>query len=161
MNSEHNTSRNADGSPIELAHAAAERARHKFPIERRRYPRFATEPMYTAVKVRLLDGDPLEHEGHAYDVAEGGCRFELDRPIAMGTGVAMQLLLPTLLANPLAGSADGQGRAVTVFGNVVWLAGEDEPGPAQMAVAFTRFARDDDRDRLLRELRTGRYRAAA
>lgn len=128
----------------------------RFPIERRRYPRFAVEPMYTSIKVRFLERDSFDHEGHAYDVSEGGCRFELDRGIEMGTAVAMQLTLPTMQS-----ALSGPGRAIFVFGNVVWLEDEDEPGPIRMAIAFTRFARAGDRDRLLAELRTGRYRAAA
>jgi hypothetical protein len=128
----------------------------RFPIERRRYPRFSVEPMYTAIKVRFLDRDTFDYEGHAYDVSEGGCRFELDRGIEMGTPIAMQLTLPTMQS-----SIAGPGRAIFVFGNVVWLEDEDEPGPIRMAIAFTRFARAGDRERLLAELRTGRYRAAA
>lgn len=132
----------------------------RFPIERRRFPRFEVKPMYTSVSVRLLDSERFTEEGHGYDISEGGCRFELDRAIAPGTGIAMQIMLPTM-QNRIGGKVTGPGRAVFVFGNVVWLEDDAEPGPARMAVAFTRFARQGDRERLLGELRTGHYKAAA
>ena len=128
----------------------------RFPIQRRRYPRFEVQPMYTSLTVRFLECEKFDYEGHAYDISEGGCRFELDRGIEMGTAIALQLTLPTMNNQIL-----GPGRAVFVFGNVVWLEDEDEPGPVRMAVAFTRFVRVGDRERLLAELRTGRYKAAA
>ena len=95
------------------AHAAPIR----FPIERRRYPRFEVQPMYTPLSVRFLDSDKFDYEGHAFDISEGGCRFVLDRGIEMGTAIALQLTLPTMNNQIL-----GPGRAVFVFGNVVWLA---------------------------------------
>jgi len=55
----------------------------------------------------------------------------------------------------------GPGRSVFVFANVVWLEDEDQPGPYKMAAVFTHFARAGDRERLLRQFATGRYRAAA
>lgn len=142
----------APAGPDAEQHAAPIR----FPIERRRYPRFEVQPMYTPLSVRFLDSEKYEYEGHAYDISEGGCRFELDRGIEMGTAIALQLTLPTMNNQIL-----GPGRAVFVFGNVVWLEDENEPGPIRMAVAFTRFSRVGDRERLLAELRTGRYKAAA
>jgi hypothetical protein len=124
--------------------------------ERRRYPRFEVEPMYTPIAVRLLDEDAFRLEGHAYDVSEGGLRFETDLPIAPGTKVALQITLPTMNA-----ATGGPGRAVFVFANVVWLEDEDEPGPYKMAAVFSHWARAGDRERLLREFRTGVYRLAA
>jgi len=146
-----------DNAFPKLGQTAAEHdAPIRFPIERRRYPRFEVQPMYTPMSVRFLESEKFDYEGHAYDISEGGCRFELDRGIEMGTAIALQLTLPTMNNQIL-----GPGRAVFVFGNVVWLEDEDEPGPVRMAVAFTRFARVGDRERLLAELRTGRYKAAA
>ncbi len=125
------------------------------PADRRRFPRFRLEPMYAPIAVRFLDSERFDWQGHAYDVSQGGCRFELDRGIEPGTPVAMQITLPTMHAKIY------EPRAVYVFANVVWIEDEDEPGPIKMACVFSRFARAGDEQRLLRELRTGLYRAAA
>lgn len=109
--------------------------------ERRQFERFAVEPMYAPVRVRLLSDEHFTLEGHAYDVSEGGIQIELDRGIDPGTALAVEITLP-------AGSA-GPGRAVFALGNVVWNM-DDELGPARLAIAFTRFARAGDRDRLMR-----------
>ncbi len=127
-------------------------------VNRRQHERFALRPMYTPVSVRTLDEEGFRHEGHAYDVSEGGVRFELDYPIAPGTAVAMQITLPV---GQIVGDEDeGPGRAVFVLGNVVWI-DDSEPGPVQMAVAITRFARVGDRERLMRQLTRGAYSRAA
>ncbi len=123
--------------------------------ERRRFPRFAVEPMYTPIAARLLESERFAHEGHAYDISEGGCRFELDRPIAPGTQIAMQVALPTM------NNDIGPGRAVFVMATVVWLEDEDQPGPYKMAAVFNNFCRAGDRERLLGEFRKGIYRQAA
>ncbi|MBY0311045.1 MAG: PilZ domain-containing protein [Phycisphaerales bacterium] len=124
--------------------------------DRRRFARFQLEPMYTPVAVRLLDSEVFENEGHAYDLSEGGLRFEAERAVPPGTKVALQITLPNLDVRDI-----GPGRSVFVFANVVWLEDEDAPGPYKMAAVFTHFARAGDRDRLLRQFATGRYRAAA
>ena len=123
---------------------------------RRRYERFALSPMYTPVSVRLLDSETFDLEGHAYDISEGGIRFELDRPIAPGTHIAMQIALPAGLGS----AQSGPGRSVFVLGNVVWI-DDEEPGPVRMALAITRFARAGDRERLIERLASGRYARAA
>ena len=125
-------------------------------IDRRQFPRFALEPMYTPVSARLLDSEVFNIEGNAYDISEGGLRFELDRPVAPGTKIALQITLPTMNHEDI-----GPGRSVFVFANVVWLEDEDQPGPYKMAAVCTHFARAGDRERLLRQFATGRYRAAA
>lgn len=124
--------------------------------ERRQFPRFVLEPMYTPVAARLLDSEVFSIEGHAYDVSEGGIRFELDQAIPPGTKIAMQITLPCIGANDI-----GPGRTVLVFANVVWLEDEDEAPPYKMAAVFTHFVRACDRERLIRQFATGRYRAAA
>jgi hypothetical protein len=124
---------------------------------RRRHERFALAPAYTEVAVRLLDSEHFTLEGHAYNISEGGVQFELDRPIAPGTPVAMRITLPR--GRREAGD-NGPGRAVFVLGNVVWL-DESEPGPARMALVVTRFARAGDRERLLERLSSGAYARAA
>ncbi|MCA3006220.1 MAG: PilZ domain-containing protein [Planctomycetaceae bacterium] len=145
--------------PIVPAPASSEPFKVRSGADRRRYPRFMTEAMYTPMAVRLLDSDHFSLDGHAFDISEGGLRFELDRGIEPGTGVALRIMLPTMTgATP---ARPGPGRAVFAFANIVWLADEDEPGPVKMAAVFTRFARTGDRERLLAELRTGVYQAAA
>jgi hypothetical protein len=125
-----------------------------FTINRRRFERFALSPMYTPVAVRLLADDAYEFEGHAYDVSEGGLRFELDYPIEPGTPVAVTVLLP--------GHGPESSRSVCVYANVIWVENdEDEPGPVRMAAAFTKFARAEDKERLLGLLGSGRVARAA
>lgn len=125
-------------------------------MDRRRHVRFQLEPMYTPVALRGMDGEIFDNDGHAYDISEGGVRFEADGPVAPGTKVAMQITLPNLDSRDI-----GPGRSVFVFANVVWLEDDDQPGPYKMAAVFTHFVRAGDRERLLRQFATGRYRAAA
>lgn len=126
------------------------------PVNRRKHPRFTLEPMYTPIAVRRLDREHFDLDGHAYDISEGGVRFELDEVVPPGTRIAMQITLPNLDAHEI-----GPGRSIYVFANVVWLEDEDEPGPVRMAAVFSEFVRAGDRERLLRQFSTGRYRAAA
>lgn len=127
-------------------------------INRRQYERFALPPMYTPVCVRPVEGEGPALEGHAYDVSEGGIRFELDSAIPSGTAVAIQLTLPAAPGD--IESELGSTRTVCVYGNVIWV-DESEPGPVRMALAITRYSKVGDRERLLRRLSTGRYRRAA
>ena len=121
-------------------------------LNRRRHERFCLLPMYTPVTIRVLDGE-REFQGHAYDISEGGVRFELDGPVAPGTPVALLV--------HLAGEFQSE-HMVIVHANIVWVdESPDEPGPVRMAAAFTRFARAGDRERLLRHLSSGRYARAA
>lgn len=128
--------------------------------ERRQFPRFVLEPMYTPLAVRRLESDDsvgaFDVEGHAYDISEGGVRFELDKPLRPGTRIAMQITLPSLNDGDI-----GPGRTILVFANVVWLDEDDQIAPYKMAAVFTHFARAGDRDRLVRQFASGRYRAAA
>ena len=127
-------------------------------INRRRYERFVLSPMYTPVSVRRSESTGEFFEGHAYDVSEGGCQFELDHGIACGTPIFLQVTLP---AGSWSECDDlGPGRTVGVYGNVVWN-DESEPGPARMAVAFTRFVLAGDKERLLRQITSGRLSRAA
>ncbi len=113
--------------------------------------------MYTTLSVRTMDETVFTRHGHAYDLSEGGARFELDVPIEPGTQIAIQIQLPE---SAIEGGDVGPGRAVFVIGNVVWC-DIAEPGPAKMAVAFTRFARTGDRDRLLKPFQNGFMRRVA
>ncbi len=126
-------------------------------IERRAFERFATAPMYTTISARTLEEQNFTRHGHAYDISEGGVRFELDEPIEPGTAVAVQISLP---AAAFEAGDIGPGRAIFVVGNVV-RCDIDEPGPCKLAVAFSRFARSGDRDRLLRPFQTRSLRRVA
>ena len=125
-------------------------------VDRRTYPRFQLEPMYTPLAMSMGDEEKFENEGHAYDISEGGVRFEAENPVQPGTRVTIRITLPNLNEHDLE-----TNRTVLVSANVIWLEDEDEPGPYKMAAVFTHFARAGDRERLLRQFATGRYRAAA
>ncbi len=113
--------------------------------------------MYTPLAIgEVGEHNALTNEGHAYDISEGGIRFEAEQPIAPGSTVQMRITLPNLSEHDLESN-----RTVLVTANVVWLEDEDEPGPYKMAAIFSSFARVGDRERLLRQFATGRYRAAA
>lgn len=125
-------------------------------MNRRRFERFAVSPMYTDVKVCSLESVLPTLDGHAYDVSEGGVQFELDSILPPGTPVAMELTFP-------GGAFDDfepRANTVVVVGNIVW-ADDSEPGPVRMAVAITRYARETDRERLLKNLSKGRISRAA
>lgn len=128
-------------------------------VERRQFERFLVAPMYSRIAVRFLDEDTFDYEGHCYDISEGGLRFDLDRPIAPGTTVAIRIDLP-LLENGMP-ETPGHGRAIYAVGNIIWLDDEALPGNVKMAVAFTRFGHEGDRDRLLSQFATGRLARAA
>lgn len=120
------------------------------PIDRRRHERFATAPMYTTISARTYDESGFSRHGHAYDISEGGVRFELDQPIEPGTSVDVQIRLPTASIDR---SRETHNRPIYAMGTVVWCE-TGEPGPAKLAVAFSCFAHDSDRERLLDPLRT-------
>ncbi len=125
-------------------------------INRRQHERFVLQPMYTRVALRLLSEDTFTREGHIHNASEGGLMFELDDPIAPGTPVAVQIYLPGLHNDV------GPGRAVFALGTIVWVADDvDEPGPVRMAVSFSHYAREGDRERLIRQLASGRFARAA
>lgn len=127
-------------------------------FNRRRHERFQLVPQYTPVSVRFLDSEHFTQDGHAYNISEGGIQFELDRGIEPGTAVALQVTVPH---DQWTECRDlGPGRSIFVFANVVWL-DDEEPGPARMAAVFTRYAREGDRERLIRQISGGRLRRAA
>lgn len=130
----------------------------KLNTDRRRFPRFDLEAMYTTIAIRTLETDTFELQGHAYDVSEGGLRFELDRGIECGTQVAIMINLPTMNTGT---DTFGPDNAVYVFATVVWIEDENEAGPIKMAAVFNRWARKGDHERLLAELRKGSYRRQA
>ncbi len=121
-------------------------------FNRREHERFALPAMYTSVEAMR---NPREAEeplvGHAYDISEGGARIELDEPLPEGELVHLRLTLP------------GEATHIRANGNVVRVNSEDDdPGPRRIALRFTDFATQTDRDRLLRYLGSGgAVRAAA
>ncbi|MFO0831593.1 MAG: PilZ domain-containing protein [Phycisphaerales bacterium] len=125
-------------------------------INRRRFERFNLPCAYTSIALRTLDSERFEHEGHAYDISEGGVQFELDRGIEPGTAVAIRVDLPTsMLPDDM-----GPGRSVFIMGNIVWM-DDSDVGPARMALAITRFARQGDRERLIKAFAARRLSRAA
>jgi hypothetical protein len=126
--------------------------------DRRRYQRFVLPSMYTEVEVRPLDSEKFEWKGHAYDVSEGGMRFELDRPIEPGTQIAVRLQLPGAQHLTIT-----ERRPVYAFANVVWIEEDDieQGGPVRLACVFTRFVMPGEEARLRARLRSGRYSLAA
>lgn len=125
-------------------------------LERRRFDRFELPAMYTRIAIRTLDGDAVEWDGHAYDISRGGVRFEADKSFEPGTEVAMQIDLPRA---PIERSTEA--RSVFVFGTIVWLEDDDQPGPYKMAAVFSRFEQPEDEALLLRRIASGRYAIAA
>ena len=112
--------------------------------------------MYTPVSVRYMENEKFTLDGHAYDISEGGCQFELDRAIEPGALIALQITLPLgLQADDI-----GPGRSVFVFSRVVWIY-DEEAGPVRMAASFEHFARAGDKERLLRQITTGRLSRVA
>lgn len=124
--------------------------------DRRRHQRFTLPTAYARILVRLLDSDEFEWEGHAYDLSEGGVRFELDRAIEPGTPIAMRIELPHTAVE-----RSTERRSLYAFANVVWMEDDDQPGPVRLAAVFTRFARADDAAALRHRLFSGRYAMAA
>ncbi len=126
--------------------------------DRRRFPRYLLPSMYTSIAVRPLDMEGFQWEGHAYDISEGGMRFEIDEPIPPGSAVAMRIELPGAHSLRIA-----ERRPVYVMANVVWLEEDDleHPGPVRMACVFHQFVQPGDRERLMGRLKSGRYSLAA
>lgn len=125
-------------------------------LERRQFDRFELPAMYTRITIRGVDQDEFEWDGNAYDISRGGVRFEADQSFEPGTAVAMRIDLPRA---PIERSSEP--RSVFVFGNIVWLEDDDQPGPYKMAAVFTRFEQPDDEALLMRRIASGRYAIAA
>ena len=104
--------------------------------------------MYTRVTVQRVDAMTMQAvEGHAYDVSESGVRVELDVPLRVDERVSVELCLP------------GEPTAVFASGRVVWVNDEDDdPGPRRLAIEFTRFLTEADRDRLIRNMGVGTWK---
>ncbi|MDY7110461.1 MAG: PilZ domain-containing protein [Planctomycetota bacterium] len=119
--------------------------------DQREHPRFRLEPGCAGVTVQRVEGMALHTlDGHAYDISISGARIELDRPLELGERLAVCLRLP------------GEANSVFASGRVVWVHdAEDDPAARRLAVQFTRFLADEDRQRLLRYVGGEHLRAAA
>jgi len=108
--------------------------------------------MYTTVRILDDNGETL-CEGHAYDISEGGMRFELDDAMKPGSCVTICIDLP----------GDTSGKHVLATCNILWVEEEDleQPGPVRMACSFTGFTGKGDAERLAKLLVRGRYHLAA
>ncbi|HBS28646.1 MAG TPA: hypothetical protein DEB06_04145 [Phycisphaerales bacterium] len=126
--------------------------------DRRRHPRYLLPSSYTAVEARPMDSESFDWKGHAYDISEGGMRFELDHPVEPGTRIAVRIQLPGAEFLRLT-----ERRPVYVFANVVWIEEDDldQPGPVRMACVFHRFVMPGDKERLCKRLASGRFSLAA
>ncbi|RNC81040.1 MAG: PilZ domain-containing protein [Phycisphaera sp.] len=129
-------------------------------INRRKHDRFTLSPMYSRVTMRMLDQDEFHFEGHAYDISESGLKFEMDRPVEVGSNVMLRIDLPLDIHGlPPTGS---KNRYIEVLARIAWLDEEDiEVGPAKMAAEFLRFVHFGDKERLIATFCTGRYMRAA
>jgi hypothetical protein len=120
---------------------------------RRAHERLRVPPMYTSVTacrdVPAVAGSE-EMLGHVYDISEAGVRIELDEALQPGEPVALSLDLP------------GSSGSVAASARVVWVHDQlDDPGPRRMALRFTEFGDDADRERLVAYLSRERDRQAA
>jgi hypothetical protein len=118
-------------------------------IDRRRHLRFTVPPMYSPVVVRRGAAWPALH-GHAYDVSEGGVRFEVDEPLELGETISFQIDLPAG-----GGTVTGGGRVVRVNDEL------DDPGPRRAAIQIESFLCSDDRSRLIACIGPGTFNRAA
>jgi hypothetical protein len=117
---------------------------------RRRFERFAVQPMYsTVIATPAQWARSVGLHGHVYDISAAGVRVELDQQLPLGQPVAMKIGLP------------GARAEIGVSGEVVWVhSDEDDPGPKRMAMQFTDFASQADEDCLQTYLSQASRRAA-
>ena len=130
------------------------------PTERRRYERFELVPGYTAVAVRRRGESGPWHLGHAYDVYEGGVRFELDHAFEPGSIVEMKIDLPRSSVHEGFDADAEDGISVGLTARVIWCE-QDGSCDARLGVEVAQYADQSDRSRLIRHLTGGRFRRAA
>jgi c-di-GMP-binding flagellar brake protein YcgR len=105
--------------------------------------------MYTAVTARRGQAAISSLHGHVYDISATGVRIELDEALHPGECVVLNLDLP------------GAQMSVNASASVVWVNDpQDDPGPRRMALRFTSFSAQADRDRLISYLGTADRHAA-
>lgn len=126
--------------------------------DRRKHPRYVLPSMYTEIAVRPIEEETFRFAGHAYDISEGGMRFEIDDALEPGSSAAIRIQLPgAQWMRP------ADRRPVYVMANIVWVEQDDldHPGPVRMACVFRTFVQEGDRERLMRRLMSGRFSLAA
>ena len=105
--------------------------------EARTDPRLKLPAMYTLIRVRHVGDQRYRWTGHIYDISKSGMRFELDVPLPAGTEVEVRGMLPGV-----------QQTTFHASGRIVRLHDDEEIGPTRMAMTFTSFNHDIDRQRL-------------
>ncbi|MEN0020274.1 MAG: PilZ domain-containing protein [Planctomycetota bacterium] len=128
------------------------------PADRRQHDRFALLAPYTPVSVRLAGESIFASEGHAYDVSEGGLRFELDDAIEPGTDIEVKL---DVFDRPSLPGQQIEPITIIARGTVVWNDDDDAAGPVRMAAVFRTFESVAHHDRLKTMLGAGRLKLAA
>jgi hypothetical protein len=124
-------------------------------VNRRRHDRYLVDPGYTPVAVRLPDDEHFSLSGHAYDISEGGCCFELDVQLEPGARIDLKITIPGREV------AEHEPREATAVANVIRIGDIDDPGPVTHAAAFHRFTSEVEKEALMEALRNGRYSIAA
>lgn len=104
--------------------------------EHRDFSRCQVPTGYCEVRIKTGPSKTCEHVGHCYDLSASGMRFELDKPLACGEEVQMQLTLN----NPWQYTLTGRGQVVRYHD-------PGETGPVRMGMNFIEF--DDPYARLL------------
>ncbi len=122
---------------------------------RRRFERYLVDPGYTPVAVRLAGEETFALSGHAYDISEGGCCFELDVQLEPGTTIDLRITIPGREMD------EAEPREALAQANVIWIGDIDDPGPVAHAAAFRGFRDAAARQALMEALKSGRYAIAA
>lgn len=103
-------------------------------VNRRDANRTPVTAAYSSVAV-LADGSREHMTGHIYDISEKGLRFEVDRPLPVGSAIELELLVPP------EESIRVSARVVRVFDEA------DDPGPRRMGAEFIGFGSPGDEAR--------------
>lgn len=120
------------------------------PQNRRAHSRYKLPVGYVPVEVRI-PGRRGRLEGHAYDISQGGLRFEIDEPLPPGTRVTIELKLPK----------SRRGDRIRAIADVVWVGDVEDPAPYKMAARFAEFINERDASTLAANLDAGRFSHAA
>jgi len=109
--------------------------------EYRQHRRTPLPAAYTQFRLRRSGESEYFSEGHAYDLSEGGVRFEIDAPLPPGEIVDVELIVPGSI-----------GAAVHATGRIARLHDPDELGPTRMAICFTSVQEPQRLARLVHDL---------
>jgi c-di-GMP-binding flagellar brake protein YcgR len=108
--------------------------------EARREPRLKLPAMYTLLRARAAGDDRYRWTGYIYDISVTGMRFELDHALTPGDEIEVRGMLPA-----------GRHTTFRATGRVVRIHDDEDAGvgPVRMAMQFTTFTRDTERERLV------------